>query len=207
MLQLYHLPPPLLPPVTEASCLFTRCQPPHASSCPASLYFSRYSAVRSKVFSVFFVLVFMHHLCEKYDNLRHCCMADGASWVPRLTLLNLRTNWTYKHAPGMEFVCMWGTGSDSHHHPGEMKENWISPPNSSKLNEEFLGFLKPEFTAVRKLDTPSIWLFLRVSDEDEETKSLSEDDRMLFSARNLLGGLHLYWKWGDPVENLHGSGG
>ena len=45
---------------------------------------------------------------------------------------------------------------------------------------------------MRKLDTPSIWLFLRVSDEDEETKSLSEDDRMLFSARNLLGGLHLY---------------
>ena len=44
----------------------------------------------------------------------------------------------------MEFVCMWGTGSDSHHQPGEMKENWISPPNSSKLNEEFLGFLKHE---------------------------------------------------------------
>ena len=49
-------------------------------------------------------------MCEKYyklitvqDNIANC-----VGWVPRLTLLNLRTNWTYKCALGMEwnsFVC------------------------------------------------------------------------------------------------------
>ena len=31
-------------------------------------------------------------------------IADGVSWVPRLTLLDLRTNWTYKHALRTELV-------------------------------------------------------------------------------------------------------
>ncbi|XP_060005064.1 uncharacterized protein LOC132520324 [Lagenorhynchus albirostris] len=49
-LQLYHLPPPLPPPVSNSSCLFTRCQPLDASCCSVLLYFSRLAvAVRFPV--------------------------------------------------------------------------------------------------------------------------------------------------------------
>ena len=53
-LQLYHLPPPLPPPVSNSSCLFTRCQPLYASCCTVLLYFSKYCTVRVKIFSSFF---------------------------------------------------------------------------------------------------------------------------------------------------------
>ena len=36
-------------------------------------------------------------------------MADCVSWVSRLTLLNLRTNWPYGHALRMGLVCMYRT--------------------------------------------------------------------------------------------------
>ena len=57
--ELYHLPPPLPPPVSNSSCLFTRCQPLvlYASCCTVLLYFSRYCTVRLKMFS-FSVFVF-----------------------------------------------------------------------------------------------------------------------------------------------------
>ena len=58
ILQLYHLPPPLPPPVSSSSYLFTRCQPLCASCCTALLYFSRDYTVRLKMFSLFFVFVF-----------------------------------------------------------------------------------------------------------------------------------------------------
>ena len=54
ILQLYHLPPPLLPPVSNSSCLFTLCQPLYASFCTVLLYFSRYCTVRLK--NVFYFL-------------------------------------------------------------------------------------------------------------------------------------------------------
>ena len=40
----------------------------------------------------------MYYLCEKYYNLItvQYCIDDCVSWVPRLTLLGLGTNWTYK---------------------------------------------------------------------------------------------------------------
>ena len=64
ILQLYHHPPPLPLPVTLAYSL-------DASPCiPAVgtvlLYFSRYWAVRLKIFSLYFVFVFYDYLCEKY---------------------------------------------------------------------------------------------------------------------------------------------
>ena len=46
ILQLYHLPPL----GSNASCLFTRCQCLHVSCCTVLLYFSRYCAVRLKMF-------------------------------------------------------------------------------------------------------------------------------------------------------------
>ena len=36
-------------------------------------------------------------------------MADCVNWVCRLTLLDLRTNWTYEHALGTELVRMYET--------------------------------------------------------------------------------------------------
>ena len=44
--------------------------------------------------NVSFVSVFVFYvLCE-------------ISWVPRLPLLNLQTNWTYEHALGMKLILM-----------------------------------------------------------------------------------------------------
>ena len=57
-LQLYHLPLPLPPPVSNSSCLFTGCQSLCASCCTVLLYFSRCCAIRFYMFSLYFVLVF-----------------------------------------------------------------------------------------------------------------------------------------------------
>ena len=57
ILQLYHLPPPLPSPVSNSSCLFTRCQPLYASCCTILRYFSRYCTVRIKKCFIF-VFVF-----------------------------------------------------------------------------------------------------------------------------------------------------
>ena len=64
ILQLYHLPPPLPPPVSNSSCLFTWCQPLDASCCTVPLYFSRSCTIRLKMFSLFFV-VFLCIICMK----------------------------------------------------------------------------------------------------------------------------------------------
>ena len=49
ILQLYHLPPPLPPPVSNTSCLFIRCQSLYASCCIGLLYFARYYTVKFKM--------------------------------------------------------------------------------------------------------------------------------------------------------------
>ena len=50
----------------------------------------------------------MYYLCEKYYKpiTVQYYIADCVIWVPRLTLLDLQTNWTYECALGTEFVCM-----------------------------------------------------------------------------------------------------
>ena len=75
------------------------------------LYFSRYCTVRLKCFLSFLCLFFMYYLCEKYYKpiTVQYYITDCVSWVPRLTLLDLRTNWSYKRALGTELVCMQGT--------------------------------------------------------------------------------------------------
>ena len=65
-----------------------------------------------KIKNVFFIfcvcLFFMYYLCEKYYK-PITVQYYIADWVPRLTLLDLWTNWTYEHALGMELVRMQGT--------------------------------------------------------------------------------------------------
>ena len=53
-------------------------------------------------------LFFMYYLCEKYYKpiTVQYYVADCVSWLPRLTLLDLRTNLTYEHALGTELVLM-----------------------------------------------------------------------------------------------------
>ena len=110
ILQLYHIPPPLPPPVSNSSCLFTQCQPLYASCCILPLYFSRYCTVRLKMF-YFLYLFFMYYLCKKYYKpiTVQYYIADFVSWVPRFTSLDLRTNWTHKCILGMELVHMFRT--------------------------------------------------------------------------------------------------
>jgi len=60
ILQLHHLPPPLLPLVSNSSCLFTQCQLLCASCCTVLLYFSRYYTVRLNMF--YFVCLFFYVL-------------------------------------------------------------------------------------------------------------------------------------------------
>ena len=50
-------------------------------------------------------LFFMYYLCEKYYKpiTVQYCIANCVNWVSRLTLLDLKTNWTYKHALGTQF--------------------------------------------------------------------------------------------------------
>ena len=47
-------------------------------------------------------------ICVKgiINPLQDRTLAGYVSWVPRLTLLDLRINRTYEHAPGMELVHM-----------------------------------------------------------------------------------------------------
>jgi len=52
----------------------------------------------------------MCYLWEKYckPTTVQCYIANCVSWVPRLTLLDLKIDWTYKHAPRMKIVHMEG---------------------------------------------------------------------------------------------------
>ena len=64
-LQLYHLPPLLLLPVSNSSCLVTWCQPLYASCCTMLMYFSMYCTIKLKCFPYFLCLFLMYYLCEK----------------------------------------------------------------------------------------------------------------------------------------------
>ena len=64
ILQLYRLPPPLPAPVSNPSCLFTRCQLLYASCCTVLPCFSWYCTMRLKMF--IFCVFLMYYLCETY---------------------------------------------------------------------------------------------------------------------------------------------
>ena len=44
-------------------------------------------------------MLLMYYLCEKYYKpiIVQYYIAYCVSWVPKLTLLDLQTNWTYEH--------------------------------------------------------------------------------------------------------------
>ena len=104
----YHLPPPLPPPVSSSSCLFTRCHPLYTSYCTVLLDFSRYCKILN-VFFIFCVCLLCIICVKSIINLSQYYMADCVSWVPRLTLLDLWTNWTYERALRRELVRIQGT--------------------------------------------------------------------------------------------------
>ena len=85
------------------ACLSAQSQRLDASCCTVLLYFSRYCTVRLKMF-YFWCLFFIYYLCEEYYKpiTVQCCIADCVSWVPRLILLDLQTNWIYERNL---FVC------------------------------------------------------------------------------------------------------
>ena len=89
--------PSLTPPISNSSCLFTLCQPLYASCCRTIVLFK---VLCCKILNVFFIfcvcLFFIYYLCEKYYKpiMVQYYTADYVSWVPRLTLLDLQTNWT-----------------------------------------------------------------------------------------------------------------
>ena len=84
ILQLYHLPPPLPPPVSNSSCLFTGCQPLDAS-CTTVLF----KVLYYKINNVFFIfcVCFLCIIC--LTVLLQYSVASCVSWIPRLTLLDL----------------------------------------------------------------------------------------------------------------------
>ena len=105
VLPLYHPSPPLSLPVSSSSRLFTQCQPLHVSCCTALLHFSWLCPIRLKTFG----FCFLYIICVKsIINLFivQYYIADCVSCVCRLILLDLRTNWTYKHVLGTELVLM-----------------------------------------------------------------------------------------------------
>ena len=71
------------------------------------LYFPRY--YRNK--NVYFLcLAFMYYLCEKYYKhiTVQCCVANCISWVPRLTLSDLQTNYLRIHSWNGTCSYLWG---------------------------------------------------------------------------------------------------
>ena len=49
------------------------------------------------------LFLWMHYLYYKLITVQYYT-ANCVSWVPRLTLLDLQTDWTYEHALGKELV-------------------------------------------------------------------------------------------------------
>ena len=104
IVQLYHLPPPLPPPASNSSCLFTVPASVGLVYYTVLLYFSRYCTVRFKMFFCFYLFVWKVSWTY-YSTLLY---SNCVSWVHRLTL-SLQTNWTREHTLGTELICLYGT--------------------------------------------------------------------------------------------------
>ena len=106
------------------------------------LYFSRYYTLRLKMFSLFFVFVFMYYLCENYYKpiIVQYCIANCVSWVPQPTLLDLWTSWTYKCALRTELVHMLGTYCEAPQTRGRSCRSIIKePPPLGGRSQQLIG--------------------------------------------------------------------
>ena len=69
------------------------------------LYWVTFKVLYSKVKNV--LCFFMYYLYKYYKPvIVQYCIADSGSWVPRLTLLDLRTYGTSECSLGTDLVCM-----------------------------------------------------------------------------------------------------
>ena len=62
-----------------------------------------------KVKNVFFIFCFVtYYLCEKHYKpvIVQDYTTNRVSWLPRLTLLDLGTNWIYERILRMELICV-----------------------------------------------------------------------------------------------------
>ena len=74
---------------------------------PAVVFKELYCKIKNIVF-IFVCVFFVYYLCEQYYKLImiQYYIADPVSWVPRLTLLDLQTSWTYECVLGIELIYM-----------------------------------------------------------------------------------------------------
>ena len=102
ILQLYHLSPSLPPPISNSSCMF--------NSSPCMPVLVLFKVLYCRILNVlFFVCLFStYYLCEKYYKsiTVQYYIVNCISWVPRLTLVDLQTTWTYEHTLGAELILM-----------------------------------------------------------------------------------------------------
>ena len=86
------------------------CQPLYASCCTGTTVL--FKILYCKIYNVFYIFcvcfLCTHYLCEKYYKpiTVQYYIVDCVSWVPRLPLLDLGTNWTYEPTLGMGLVHM-----------------------------------------------------------------------------------------------------
>ena len=107
ILQLYHFSPPLLPPITLLD---------HSLNAspwkPATVLIQVLYCKIKKILNLLCFLAFVYYVCEMYYKLitTQYYIANCVSWVPRLTLLNLWTNWTYLRMWSWNRTCLyvWG---------------------------------------------------------------------------------------------------
>ena len=95
----------LLQSVTLLTCSIDTSPCIPALYCTTVLFKVLYCKIKNVLF---FAFVFMCYLYEKYYKLIivEYCIADCVSQVPRLTLLDLRTSWTYECTLKMELFRM-----------------------------------------------------------------------------------------------------
>lgn len=87
----------------------------------------------------------MYYLCVKnYKPITvRYYIADCISWVPRLTLLDIRTNWTYKYTVGMELICMWGLYSTQEEIYAYISDRKVLPTLLSNRKKKTLMTAQP----------------------------------------------------------------
>ena len=95
MIHQFFLLPPLSLLQSVTFCLFSGCQSLCASCCTVVLYFLRYCTETLKMSYLLFVF-YVLFVWKYYKPITvQDFIANRVSWVPRLTLLDLQTNWTY----------------------------------------------------------------------------------------------------------------